>query len=52
MTYTQGILGLFDMHISQKPKDVLPIVDVQSKFLTILSNNKLKIKMKNASKVL
>ena len=40
------------MHISQKPKDILPIVDVPSKTLTILNNRKEKIKLKNASKVL
>ena len=40
------------MHISQNPKDLLPIVDVPSKILTILSNYKEKIKLKNASKVL
>ena len=50
MTYTQAMSGYFEMHISQKPKDLLPIVDIPSKFLTTLSNNK--GKMKNASKVL
>ena len=34
------------MHVSQKPKDLLPIVAVPSKNLTISSNNKEKIKLK------
>ena len=37
LTYTQDMLGLFEMHISQKPKYVLPIVDVPSKNMTILA---------------
>ena len=40
------------MHISQKPKDLLPIVDVPSKTLTILSNIKEKLKLKKSSIVL
>ena len=40
------------MHISQKPKDVLPIFDVPSKSFTILSKNvQDKKPTKNASKV-
>ena len=40
------------MHISQKPKDLLAIVDVPRKNFTILNNNKEKIKLKIAFKVL
>ena len=40
------------MHISQNPYDLFPIIDVPSKILTILSNNKEKIKLKNAFKAL
>ena len=39
--------GEFEMHIYQKPKDLLPNVNVPSKILTILSNNKAKTKTKN-----
>ena len=40
------------MHISQNPKDFLPIGNVPSTILTILGNNKANNKTKIASKVL
>ena len=38
VTYRQVMLGLLEMPITQKPKDVLHITDVQIKILTFLSH--------------
>ena len=51
VTYRQVVLGLLDMHISQKPKDVLHTTDVPSKNLTFLSHNRGQRKEKNTHKV-
>ena len=37
------------LHISQKPKDLLPIVNEPSQILTILSNNKAENKGKKCT---
>ena len=52
VTYRQVVLGQLEMHISQKPKDVLHITDVQIKIKKIfLSHNLGKTNLKIALKV-
>ena len=39
MTYRRVVLGQLEMHISQKPKDVLHTTDVPSKNFTFFNHN-------------